>query len=56
MVKIETLINEGKVSKINELELNRYLNFFDSSYRDEAKEFYDFVVVEYLNKIKKLLK
>lgn len=34
MVKVETLILEGKVSKINELELSRYLNFFQQSSRD----------------------
>jgi hypothetical protein len=34
MVKVETLILEGKISKINELELERYLNFFTQSYRD----------------------
>jgi len=34
MVKIETLANEGKVSKIRELELERYLNFFENSYKD----------------------
>ena len=31
MVKVEILIQEGKVSKINELELERYLNFFRHS-------------------------
>ncbi len=34
MVRIETLANEGKVSKIRELELERYLNFFENSYKD----------------------
>ena len=34
MVKIEILIQEGKLSKINELEKDRYINFFDSSYND----------------------
>ena len=37
MVKIETLLNEGKVSKISELELNRYINFFESSYKDNLE-------------------
>ncbi len=37
MVKIETLINEGKVSKIKELELERYLNFFENSYKDNLE-------------------
>lgn len=37
MVKIETLIAENKVSKINELELERYLNFFTQSYQDNLK-------------------
>ena len=31
MVQIEVLLQEGKVSKINELELERYLNFFNHS-------------------------
>lgn len=34
MVSIETLFKEKKISKINEIELSRYLNFFENSYRD----------------------
>ncbi len=34
MVKIEILINEGKVSKIKETELARYTEFFSESYKD----------------------
>lgn len=34
MVKIEILMEEGKVSKIKELELERYINFFRNSYKD----------------------
>jgi hypothetical protein len=34
MVKIGILIREGKVSKINELEVDRYTNFFENSYKD----------------------
>jgi hypothetical protein len=34
MVKIEILAREGKISRINELELARYVNFFESSYID----------------------
>lgn len=37
MVKIKLLIKEGKVSKINELELNRYINFFEKSYKDNLE-------------------
>lgn len=37
MVRIETLIDEGKVSKINELELGRYTNFFGNSYKDNLE-------------------
>lgn len=37
MVKIELLLNEGKISRINELELNRYVNFFENSYRDNLE-------------------
>lgn len=34
MVKIEVLLDEGKLSKISELELSRYINFFENSYKD----------------------
>ena len=34
MVKIEVLLNEGKVCRINETELNRYIEFFTESYKD----------------------
>lgn len=34
MVKIEILIKEGKLARINELELERYINFFNNSYKD----------------------
>ncbi len=34
MVLIETLFKEGKISRISELELNRYLSFFENSYKD----------------------
>jgi len=37
MVKIETLMREGKVSKIKELEIERYVNFFENSYKDNLK-------------------
>lgn len=37
MVKIDILIQESKVSKINELELERYLNFFKHSSNDNLK-------------------
>ena len=37
MVKIETLIKEEKVSKISELELERYINFFDKSYKNNLE-------------------
>ena len=37
MVKIEILLKEGKISRIRELELNRYISFFDSSYKDNLK-------------------
>lgn len=37
MVKIEILIDEGKVSKIKELELERYINFFENSYKDNLE-------------------
>jgi hypothetical protein len=34
MVEIDTLLKEGKVSRINELEIGRYVNFFENSYKD----------------------
>ncbi len=37
MVKIEVLVAEGKVSKIKELELDRYNNFFENSYKDNLE-------------------
>lgn len=37
MVKIKTLIHEGKVSKIKELEMERYVNFFENSYKDNLQ-------------------
>lgn len=37
MVKIETLMREGKVSRINEMEIERYVNFFENSYKDNLK-------------------
>jgi len=37
MVKIEVLIKEGKVSRIRELEIQRYVSFFENSYRDNLK-------------------
>ena len=37
MVKIEILISEGKISKINEFELGRYVNFFENSYTDNLE-------------------
>lgn len=37
MVKIEILIREGKVSRINELEIERYINFFENSYKDNLE-------------------
>ncbi len=37
MVKIEVLFKEGKISRVSELELNRYINFFQNSYKDNLK-------------------
>ncbi len=37
MVKLEILLEEGKIEKISELELERYLNFFESSYKDNLE-------------------
>ena len=34
MVKLEILAGEGKIEKISELELERYVNFFENSYKD----------------------
>lgn len=37
MVKIDILIAEGKVAKITELELPRYVNFFENSYKENLE-------------------
>lgn len=37
MVKLEILMEEGKIEKISELELGRYLNFFENSYKDDLE-------------------
>lgn len=37
MVKLETLASEGKIEKISELELERYVNFFENSYKDNLE-------------------
>ena len=37
MVKIEILIAEGKAVKISELELPRYVNFFENSYEENLE-------------------
>jgi hypothetical protein len=37
MVSIETLMKEGKVSRIKELEVERYVNFFESSSKDNLE-------------------
>lgn len=34
MVKIDTLFKEDKISRISDLEVQRYLNFFENSWRD----------------------
>jgi len=37
MVKTEILLKEGKISRINELELQRYVNFFENSYKNNIE-------------------
>ncbi|MFH0752433.1 MAG: hypothetical protein V1914_02430 [archaeon] len=37
MVQIENLIKKGTVSRINELELPRYVNFFENSYKNNIE-------------------
>ncbi len=37
MVKIDTLFEEGKISRISEFEINRYTNFFENSYKDNLE-------------------
>ncbi|MBU0666898.1 MAG: hypothetical protein ABIC91_06685 [Nanoarchaeota archaeon] len=37
MVKLEVLIKQKKISKINELELFRYVNFFENSYKENLE-------------------
>lgn len=35
--KIENLFKKHKISKLNELEIERYVNFFDNSYKDNLE-------------------
>lgn len=37
MVSIETLMKEGKISRIKELEIERYVNFFENSSKDNLE-------------------
>lgn len=37
MVKIETLFNERKISRISEIEITRYISFFENSYKDNLR-------------------
>lgn len=37
MVRIETLMKEGKISRIKELEIGRYIIFFENSYKDNLE-------------------
>ncbi len=37
MVKIDYLLRSGKIGRINELELGRYINFFEHSYKDNIE-------------------
>ncbi|MBI3190394.1 hypothetical protein HYZ41_01680 [archaeon] len=37
MVSIEMLIKEGKISRIRELEIDRYTNFFENSSKDDLE-------------------
>lgn len=34
---LKKLLGEGKISKINEFELQRYINFFENSYKDNLE-------------------
>ncbi|MDI6737459.1 MAG: hypothetical protein QME12_02990 [Nanoarchaeota archaeon] len=34
MVKLENLLKAGKLSRISDLEIGRYINFFENSYKD----------------------
>lgn len=37
MVKIDALFKEGKIVRINEFESERYINFFENSYKDNLE-------------------
>ena len=37
MVEIDTLFKERKISKISDLEIERYINFFENSYKDNLE-------------------
>ena len=35
--KIDDFLKKGRITKLNELEIERYVNFFDSSYKDDLE-------------------
>jgi len=37
MVKIDTLFKKGLITRISELEIGRYVNFFENSYKDNLE-------------------
>lgn len=37
MVKIDTLFEEGKISIISDLEIGRYINFFENTYKENLE-------------------
>jgi len=37
MVKIITLLKKGRISRISDLEIERYVNFFENSYRENLE-------------------
>ena len=37
MVKIDTLFKKGLITRISELEMERYINFFENSYQDNLE-------------------
>jgi len=35
--KIDDFLKKGRITKLNELEIERYVNFFDNSYKDDLE-------------------
>ena len=54
--EIENLFKKHRISKLNELKIERYVNFFDNSYKEKAKDFLQNIVMPYIEKILRVIK